>query len=247
MTKIGIFDSGIGGLSILKEVHLLDRALDIYYIADTVNNPYGDKGRDFIVNRSLEITKQLIDEGCELIVLACNTATAWAIDELRNKYPNTTFVGVEPYINVINKREDLKSKKGLILATPRTGESQRFKDLKNRLDPENLLDIFLPAKLAQTVETYFFDHSELELKVRSEIENYPANYDFYILGCTHYPLVSKFLEECLRGEMISPCPMVADRINSLVVHEIGEKKDYFYYWQEGRDRRWEKLKYSEIF
>jgi glutamate racemase len=247
MTKIGIFDSGIGGLSILKEVHLLDRALDIYYVADSINNPYGDKQREFIVERSVEITSELISEGCELIVLACNTATAWAIDELRAKFPQTKFVGVEPYINVINKRDDLKDKKGLILATPRTGESKRFKELKERLDPDNTLDIFLPARLAQTVETHFFNQDLLKKSVDVEVENYPSNYDFYILGCTHYPLIAQYLKDNLNGEMISPCPMVADRINSLIQHEAGEKRDFFFFKQTGRSTTWERLKYSEIF
>jgi len=247
MTKIGIFDSGLGGLSILKEVHLLDRVLDIYYIADSKNNPYGDKTQEFILKRCHEIVQQLIDQGCELIVLACNTATARAIDVLRQGYPEIEFVGVEPYINVINKREDLKSKKGLIMATPSTGESQRFIELKKRLDPKGFLDTYLPSRLAKIIEDNFFTSSDLAKKLKRELEQYPKGYDFYILGCTHYPLVSEILSHELGAEMISPCPMVAKQINKFITHETGQKKDSFFFMNTGISEDWDQLSYLKIF
>ncbi|EQC52335.1 glutamate racemase [Bacteriovorax sp. DB6_IX] len=246
--KIGIFDSGIGGLSILKEIHQLDRALDIYYIADSLNNPYGEKSQEFIIQRSTEISQQLIDEGCQIIVVACNTATAWAIDQLRETFKEVTFVGVEPYINVINKREDLKLKTGLVMATPLTGSSLRFKELKNRLDPENKLQVYLPQSLARIIERNFFDNSsELESEVLKEVSHIPKDYDFYILGCTHYPLVSNILEKALGAEMISPCSMVASRVDSFLTHQSGLKKQTFFFQRTDRESQWSEVEYSKIF
>ena len=254
MTKIGIFDSGIGGLSILREIHQLDRALDIYYIADTKNNPYGNKDRDFIISRSIEIVSLLKQSGCTLIVVACNTATAWAIESLRDKFPELAFVGVEPYINVINHREDLKDKRGVVFATPLTGDSARFKKLKSRLDPDSRLDVYLPKGLAATIEENFFlSHELLEKKVLNEIKSYPHEYDFYILGCTHYPLVSKTLEKSFEALMISPCSMVAQRVNKLVDHssdvsaEGFSKQNTFQYLQTDKENQWKALEYNQIF
>lgn len=212
MIKVGIFDSGIGGLSILKEIVLKNLPVELFYYADSKNAPYGPKPDTFVKERSRAITQEFVELGAQIVIVACNTATAVAIDDLRLNFPNISFIGVEPYINVINQRPELKAKRGLVLATPLTGNSKRFKDLKERLDPQNLLDTFLPPNLAKIIEDNFLESFEnIYPMMRNEFTEDLSLYDFYILGCTHYPLVKKELEKIFKGELISPCPMVAKR------------------------------------
>ena len=120
---IGIFDSGIGGTSIFKEVHELLRFEKIIYLADSANAPYGNKSKEEILNLSIKNTELLLKKGCKLIIVACNTATTNAIDYLRQNY-NVPFIGIEPAI----KPASLKSKSKVIgiLATKGTLSSALF-------------------------------------------------------------------------------------------------------------------------
>lgn len=216
MIKIGLFDSGIGGLSILKEILKFQLPLDIYYYADSLNAPYGKKPDAFVIERSRHIVDKFKAHGIKLIVVACNTATAVAIEALRNTYPDLEFVGVEPFINIINQRPELLDKKGVVLATPLTGNSKRFLDLKNRLDPKGLLKVVTPENLANIIEkNYISKPSALHQLIEEEMSKYDLNYDYFILGCTHYPLVKAELSKLLSGEMISPCPRVAHRFKTV--------------------------------
>jgi glutamate racemase len=235
-------------LSILKEIHRLNQCLEIYYFADTLHNPYGQKSQEFIKERSSEITKELIGLGCELIVVACNTATAWAIDHLRTSFPQVIFVGVEPYINVINHRPDLKEKKGVVLTTPLTGQSQRYTDLVSKYDQQNILKHFSPQNLAPIIEDNFLDNPEsLKKQLEVELAVIDASYDYYILGCTHYPLVSKELSEILDAEMISPCPMVAKRVMNFVKEADTCELTSFHYFNSKDEGPWQQLTYQIIF
>lgn len=247
MTKIGIFDSGIGGLSILKEIHRLDKKLDIYYIADSLNNPYGLKDQSFVLKRCHELVQLFCELDISHIVIACNTATAWAIDSLRADFPDIQFVGVEPYINIINHRSDFKDKKGAILATPLTGKSQRFLSLKNRFDPKGDLDLITPGNLAPLIEKNFFIKDDISLKIKESLYDAIGKYDFYILGCTHYPLVQDELASILKGEMISPCSSVANRLLSILSHSESGQSETFQFLKTDQDLLWQQLKYSEIF
>ncbi len=253
MVKIGIFDSGIGGLSILREIAKLRLDIEMIYYADSLNNPYGQKDDSFVIGRCESIVQNLISKGAELIVVACNTATAIAIDHLRQKYPGLVFVGVEPYINVINQRPELKGRKGVVLATPLTGNSKRFKLLKQRLDQNDILDVFTPINLARLIEDNFFNKGhEFEVDVKKELASLRTDYDYLILGCTHYPLIKDQLETFLSGEMISPCPMVASRVKSLLLGKFGlsegsERQDTFLFFQSGVSNDFNALKIDEVF
>ncbi|MGZ3809074.1 MAG: glutamate racemase [Bacteriovorax sp.] len=137
--KIGVFDSGIGGFSVLNELFKAMPEASYYYVSDDANAPYGPKSDEFITERSIAITKELLAHDVELIVVACNTATAASIDLLRDKFKNLPFVGVEPYLNAYYKMPEGLSadeKKMMVLTTESTGKSERFKRLKERLDPK---------------------------------------------------------------------------------------------------------------
>lgn len=216
MIKVGIFDSGIGGLSILREILLKKLPIEVYYLADSSNAPYGLKPDSFVLDRSVAITQKFVDLGVSVVIVACNTATAIAIDKLRELFSHISFVGVEPYINVINQRTELQDKRGVVLATPLTGNSKRFKDLKERLDPNNILDVYTPKNLAKIIEDHFLSAPEkIYPLIRDEFPADLPKYDYYILGCTHYPLVKSHLEDIFKAQMISPCPMVAKRFVSV--------------------------------
>lgn len=220
--KIGLFDSGIGGFSVLSELFEIFPAGDFYYYSDDANAPYGPKSDEFITERSLAITKELLNRGVELIVVACNTATASSIDCLRKNYPDIPFVGVEPYLNAYYKIPD--KGKMLVLTTESTGKSERFKRLKERLDPEGHIDHFPLRDLAKNVETLYADHSfeaEFDQKLAAELAPMKNHgYTHAILGCTHYPLVRKKIENILNLIAVSPCRHVAMRVLELSKEKI---------------------------
>ncbi len=215
--KIGLFDSGIGGFSVLSELFEVYPAGDYFYFSDDAHAPYGPKSDEYITERALLITKELISQGVRLIVVACNTATASSIDCLRKNYPDITFVGVEPYLNAYYKIPD--KGKMLVLTTESTGKSERFKRLKERLDPEGHIDHYPLKLLAKNVETLYHDHSfEKEFDEQLALELAPIknqNYTHAILGCTHYPLVRKKIESVLNLLAVSPCRHVAMRVLEL--------------------------------
>lgn len=237
--KIGIFDSGIGGFSVLAELFCVLPEASYYYISDDANAPYGPKSDEFITERAISITEELLKHEVELIVVACNTATAASIDQLRTKFKSISFVGVEPYLNAYYKMpEGLlgNEKKMMVLTTESTGKSERFKRLKERLDPESQIDHYSLKNLARLIEEYYYhpDHElEFEKKVDEELSFLKSQKYFYaILGCTHYPLIRDRIEKILNLKTISPCSHVAHRVRDLTL-SINDNKlhieDFFHY------------------
>ena len=219
LVKIGIFDSGIGGLSILLEIKKLIPEADFYYFADDHHSPYGTKSEEFIIERSLVVSQVFKDEGVDLIVVACNTATAVAIERLREN-SLIPIVGVEPYINILNQCGDKSEaiKKSVVITTELTGKSLRFKNLKKRLDPGNQVEHVCTPNLANLVEKiYSGELSVKDPKISSELNILSGkNYSHVILGCTHYPLIKNSIESITSLETISPCYFVAKRVGEVL-------------------------------
>ena len=219
MIKVGLFDSGIGGFSILNELFSVLPAAEYFYYSDEAHAPYGPKSDQEITTRAIIITEELLKKNVELIVVACNTATASSIDELRSKFPHVPFVGVEPYLNAYYKMPD-GNKKMMVLTTESTGKSERFKRLKERLDPNSNIDHYPLKNLARLIESYYHhpdDKNLFESEVRDELLFLKSkNYTHAILGCTHYPLITKYLEKILQLKTISPSPYIASRVVALV-------------------------------
>lgn len=216
--KIGMFDSGIGGLSTLRNLLCKRADLEIFYWADDAHAPYGDKSDEYVRERSQSIVRIFIEMGIEMVVVACNTATAMAIEDLRSHFPHVSFVGVEPYVNVINHIPWKEEHRAIILTTPLTGQSERFCRLKERLDPKNLLDHYSCPNLARIVEAAFW-HGDSELSHKVKLELLPLmnkKYEYVILGCTHYPLVGKYINETLGAKVISPCAAISKRVLDLL-------------------------------
>ncbi|OFZ26786.1 MAG: glutamate racemase [Bdellovibrionales bacterium RIFOXYB1_FULL_37_110] len=221
--KIGMFDSGVGGLSILSDVHELMTDLEVYYIADNAFCPYGEKSEIQLVERATEITHLLLQKDVQLITLACNTITAAAIKKLREKF-SIPFVGVEPYLNAYNKEEEIKELSKLaVLTTKYTASSEKFWSLKNRLDPQNRIVHATSDKLAMLIEDIFntgFDHDKKKLVEQELAPLKDQGFTHVILGCTHYPLISSFIENYLSVKCIAPGRHVALRIQDLLIHQL---------------------------
>lgn len=192
---IGIFDSGVGGTSIWKEIHALLPHENTIYLADSKNAPYGQKTREEIIALSIKNTELLLARGCKLIVVACNTATTNAISLLREKY-EIPFIGIEPAI----KPAALNSGTGTVgvLATKGTLSSSLF--LKTSKDHAGEITIVEKEGigLVPLIEAGKINSIETKQLLISYIKPMlEANMDHIVLGCTHYPYLIPVLRELL--------------------------------------------------
>ncbi|ATH07845.1 glutamate racemase [Halobacteriovorax marinus] len=227
--SIGIFDSGIGGFSILKKIHELAPELEVYYIADQGFAPYGNKSRKEVIDRCHYLCHELMKFDLDLIVVACNTATGVAIDELRNTF-TIPFVGVEPFVNALSKHTWKESDRACVITTELMSKSERFQKLVNRLDPDKRLFYKVTPGLATIVEDFFINKNEeeLNLKLKEELSFVgESSYSHLILGCTHYPLIAKYIEATTGASVLSPCLYVANRVLSLLDLSSGESSETF--------------------
>ena len=192
---IGIFDSGIGGTSIFKEIHSLLPAEHFIYLADSKHAPYGNKTKDEIVRLSIKNTELLLDEGCKIIVVACNTATTNAISYLREKY-EVPFIGIEPAI----KPAALKTRTKVvgILATRGTLSSQLFHKTTDLYASGIKVIEQVGEGIVPLVETGQLDSKKMLALLKNYIDPMiKADIDYLVLGCTHYPYLIPILEKML--------------------------------------------------
>ena len=190
---VGIFDSGVGGTSIWKEIRKKLPFEDTIYLADSKNAPYGTKPESEILGLSIKNTELLLTQGCKLIVVACNTATTNAIAHLRNTY-NVPFIGIEPAIKPAALHT--KTKKVGVLATKGTLASSLFNST-SKLHAEGIqvmeqegkgLVELIEAGKAQSEETKTLLKTYLDPMLKSDI-------DCLVLGCTHYPYLIPVLKK----------------------------------------------------
>lgn len=192
---IGIFDSGVGGTSIWKELHALMPYENTIYLSDSKHAPYGPKGKERIIELSIKNTEFLLSKNCKLIIVACNTATTNAIKELRERY-KVPFIGIEPAI----KPAALNTKTNAIgiLATKGTLSSELFNKTSHKFAKDVRVIEQIGEGIVELIENGKL-HSE-ELKTLLEIYLKPMikdNIDHLVLGCTHYPYLIPILIELL--------------------------------------------------
>ena len=184
---IGVYDSGVGGLSVWRELVKLMPDEDYVYFSDAAYCPYGPKDPAFIVERASAVTDFFLEKGCELIVVACNTATAAAISHLRAHY-SIPFVGMEPAI----KPAILRSRSGVVgvLATAGTFKGKLYLSTLARFAGDVKVIERVGEGLVETVEKGILDGPEVEALVRRCIDPMlEAGADHIVLGCTHYPFL----------------------------------------------------------
>jgi glutamate racemase len=239
---IGIFDSGIGGFSILYEIIRKTPPTKIHYISDDAYAPYGEKSDSEIIQRSRMITEMLLYSGCSVVVVACNSATAAAISTLRKEYPEVPFVGVEPYINVLNHGNKFPGlRKAAVITTELTGHSGKFRVLKNRIDPEGLIQHVITPGLATTVENILNKglNESLQEELHTELEPLrKLELSHLILGCTHYPLIAGLIEQELGVKTVSPALNVAERVLN-ILSAAGENRCTSFKYLSTGSMKWE--------
>lgn len=216
MAIIGIMDSGVGGLSVFREaVKLLPHEKFIYY-ADNANCPYGDKSVEFISERACSITDLLISKGAQIVVVACNTATAAAISVLRARY-DIPFIGMEPAV----KPAALGTKTGVIgvLATAGTLKGSKYLETKGHYEDDVRIVEHVGRGFVELVESGDLNsetaYRTVERSVRPLLE---AGADRIVLGCTHYPFLREIIEKVAGPEVkvIDPAPAVARHLFEVI-------------------------------
>lgn len=221
--EIGVFDSGVGGLTVLRELREQIPKARLRYLADTAYAPYGNRSPAEIRARSMAITEHLIARGAELIVVACNTATAHAIEVLRARWPALPFVGTEPGI----KPAVAATRSGRIglLATPSTAASARLRALIERHVGDKQVIVQGCGGVVDRIEAGDLGSEEL----RALVDGYcaplrAAGVDTALLGCTHYPFIEPLWRAALGPsvELLRIETAVARRAASLWPHAAGE-------------------------
>ncbi|MCG8795595.1 glutamate racemase [Tenacibaculum finnmarkense] len=182
---IGIFDSGIGGTSIWKEIHTLLANENTIYLSDSKNAPYGQKSTEEILALSIKNTEFLISKGCKIIVVACNTATTNAIEYLRRNYP-IPIIGIEPAI----KTASIQTKTGTIgiLATQGTLNSRLFEKTSASINSDIVIMEQVGNGLVQLIENGKMYSAEMTILLKKHLSlMLSSKCDCIVLGCTHYP------------------------------------------------------------
>lgn len=193
--KIGLFDSGIGGLSILKELLKILPNENYYYYQDSLHNPYGSKSEKEILKLAQEAVEILLKEHCKIIVIACNTATTACMKKLREIYPNVIFVGTVPAIKV---SYDNDSKNTILLSTPYTTKSKRVQELLHlHTDDFHKIINVSGENLAHLIDINLKD--EIHELLEKILSPYKGKVDSLIMGCTHYSLIKREILEVLPG------------------------------------------------
>lgn len=233
MIKIGVFDSGEGGLSVLKEItRLLPEAEYVYY-SDDAHCPYGEKSPEYIQDRARAITERLLKEGADVIVVACNTATAAAISVLRSEYSDASsqevrdkvreltggrhdhicFIGMEPAV----KPAALGTRTGVVGVLATAGTLKGSKYLKTKESVDDQVNVFehVGRGFVELVEEGRLSGSEAEDVVKASLGPLlSAGADIIVLGCTHYPFLLPVLQKVAGPDIrfIDPAPAVARQL-----------------------------------
>ncbi|MDO9002991.1 MAG: glutamate racemase [Aquabacterium sp.] len=194
--RIGLFDSGLGGLSVLRDLRQHMPRAQLLYIADSGNAPYGERDDAFIAGRALAISEFLLSQGAQVIVVACNTATAMAVHTLRQRWPELPIVGVEPGVK---PAVALSANKRIgVLATPGTLASDKFKRLIEMHGHDALIVPQPCPGLAKEIESGHLDSPALRALVETFSQPLrEARVDTVVLGCTHYPFIAPLFQQAL--------------------------------------------------
>jgi len=199
-SPIGIFDSGVGGSSILKEIHNLLPHEDIIYLADSINAPYGDKTPETILQFSIKNTEYLLEQSCKIIVVACNTATTNAISHLRTHY-KVPFVGIEPAIKPAALNTQTQSIG--ILATKGTLSSSLFHKTSDLFAKNVRVSEQIGEGIVGLIENGQLESKEMkDLLIRYTKPMLEAKIDHLVLGCTHYAYLIPLLQSILPEHVV---------------------------------------------
>lgn len=195
--SIAFFDSGIGGLTVLREAVRRLPNEDFIFFADTLHVPYGPKTREQVASYVREAAERILQCDIKALVLACNTATGAAAAELRQSYP-VPVIGMEPAVKPAVEMNGGSGRRVLVLATELTLSQSKYIGLVSRVDDQGIVDSLPMPELVEYCERLNFDPDELGAYFRRKFEPFDLNeYGTLVLGCTHYPYYTKLLEDLL--------------------------------------------------
>lgn len=226
--SIGIFDSGMGGITVLNEIRKQYPKLDIHFFGDTARLPYGEKSKEEIIKYSTEIVEFLLTKEVELIVVACNTATSLALDEIKEKY-NINIIGViEAGVNgVINN----KSKNVGLIATTATVNSKKYTQSLNFVNSQiKIIERACPL-LVPTIENGNINGAYINELINEYVNHMSKEIDTLILGCTHYSILKETIKSLYSNiNIIDPSVEIVKIINNnnLIKCKDENYKTFFY-------------------
>lgn len=248
---IGVFDSGLGGLSVWRHLHARMPNEDYIYVADNANVPYGDKSEAWIRERMVVMTEWFLAQGCKAIVWACNTATAAGATYIRERYPDVFFVGLEPAIKPAVQLT--QNKKIAMLATQRTVNSAKYQALVQRTihaDSGVQLQSIACVGWAQAIDTGKVSGqawANLLAQYLEPVRTFGA--DVVVLGCTHYPFIADDIRAYLGEDMIlldsgAPVARYTESILQIrhgrtIATQFGQTRNYATYVDEAVRARWQ--------
>ena len=196
---IGVFDSGLGGISVLRALVQQLPGEDFLYFGDSANAPYGGRSTEEIRLLTLQCCEMLLERGCKALVLACNTATSAAVTELRRRYPDTIIIGIEPALKLAVQRHP--HGKILVLATEATLREKKFAALMARYEQDCEICKCPCPELVAFVERGELEGPALEAVLQSRLGPFlTPKPQAIVLGCTHYPFLSKTISAVVGNE-----------------------------------------------
>lgn len=211
--KLGIFDSGIGGEAVAKALQETFPTAEMIVVNDKANVPYGSKSTDEVIQLTDAAIQPLIAAGCDVVILACNTATALAIETLRARYRNQKFIGIEPMI----KTAAVLTNTGTIAvcATPATLASHRYRELIQKYGSN--LNIIEPDC---STWAYMIENNEINHEIITEVVDVACSQgaDVIVLGCTHYHWIKEDILTLIRdrAQVIEPSEAIGRRVQQLL-------------------------------
>lgn len=198
---IGFFDSGVGGISVLKESLKILPNEDFVYFGDSLNAPYGIKSVDEVKKLTFNAVDFLLSKGVKIVVIACNTATSAAIDDLRDWYKDIPIIGIEPALKPAV--EVSRGKSVIIMATPMTLAEKKFSNLMEQYKKEVNM-ISLPcAGLVELIENGIFEGNQIQSYLKDKLKEFSGiEIASIVLGCTHYPFIKDELSKIVGEKTI---------------------------------------------
>lgn len=243
---LGVFDSGVGGLSVLREVRRQLPNEDLIYIADQEHVPYGSRSREDVYRFSDGIVRYLIKQQTKLVIIACNTASAVALKQLRKKYPSLPFVGMEPAV----KPAAAETSTGVVgvLATPSTFEGDLYASTVERFARGvKILQDTCPGLVKQIEKGKINSPKTKQILQRALLPMLEEGVDEIVMGCTHYPFVIPLIKEIVGDEVdvIDPAPAVARQAERLLteydLQKGGHDKGKAFFYTTGETKSFDLL------
>ncbi|OWA35584.1 glutamate racemase [Saccharibacillus sp. O16] len=195
--SIAFFDSGIGGLTVLREAVRRLPNEDFIFFADTLHVPYGPKSREEVTRYVHEAAERMLKQDIKALVLACNTATSVAAETLRQSYP-VPVIGMEPAVKPAVEMNEASGRRVLVLATELTLSQSKYMELVSRVDDHGIVDSLPMPELVQYCEQLNLNPAELGSYFRSKFQPFDLDeYGTIVLGCTHYPYYAQLLKQML--------------------------------------------------